>query len=128
MAQSPYLEICRCDVPYKDTVLSVLGIYRPPSSSLQKFKEELFRHISACHVKSPKVIVGDFNINVHARLSHSFLQEIQQKFNLKQLVNKPTTFEGTTIDLVFSNLPDVSVAVLANSWSSHHTLNISVPK
>ena len=53
---------------------------------------------------------------------------MQQKFHLKQFVNKPTTFEGTTIDLVFSNLPDVSVVVLASSWSSHHTLNISVPK
>ena len=44
MTQSPYLEICQCDMPYRDTVLSVLGIYRPPSSSLQKFKEELFIH------------------------------------------------------------------------------------
>ena len=65
---------------------------------------------------------------MHASLGHSFLQEMQQKFHLKQFVNKPTTFEGTTIDLVFSNLPDVSVVVLASSWSSHHILNISVPK
>ena len=63
-------------------MLSVLGIYKPPSSSLQKFKEELFRYISACNVKYPKVFVGDFNINVHASLDHSFLQEMQQKFHL----------------------------------------------
>ena len=128
MTQLPYLEICQCDIQYRDTMLCVLGLYRPPSSSLQKFKEELFRYISACGIQSKKVIVGDFNINVHGSLCHSFLQEMQQKFHLKQFVNKPTTFEGTTIDLVFSNLPDVSVVVLASSWSSHYTLNISVPR
>ena len=37
MNQSPCLEMCRCDVPYRDTVLSVFGIYRPPSSSLQHY-------------------------------------------------------------------------------------------
>ena len=42
MNQSPYLEICQCDMPYRDTVLSILSIYRPPTTNIQKFKEELF--------------------------------------------------------------------------------------
>ena len=128
MTQSPYLEICQCDIRYRDTMLSVLGIYRPPTTNLQKFKEELFQYITACNVQSPKVIVGDFNINVKKNVNHSFLQEMQQRFNLRQFIQEPTTSEGTSIDLVFSNLSHLSAAVLTNTWSSHQTLSIYIPK
>ena len=50
------------------------------------------------------------------------------KFHLTQFIDKSTTFEGTTIDLVFSNLSDITAVALPNMWSSHHTLNITVPK
>ena len=128
MVQSPHVEICRCDIPYKDTALTVLGIYRPPSGNLRNFKEELFRHITACDVPSPKVIVGDFNINVNTDVNHSFIQEMQQKFHLGQFITEPTTLNGTTIDLVFSNLSSVTAIALTNTWSFHHTLNICIPK
>ena len=120
--------MCRCDVPYRDTLLSVFGIYRPPSSSLQHFKEELFRCITACNLQSPKIILGDFNIDIKKNINHSFLQEMQQRFHLTQFIDQSTTFEGTTIDLVFSNLSDITAVALPNMWSSHHTLNITVPK
>ena len=126
--QSPYQEICQCDIPYRDTVLSVLGIYRPPTTNIQKFKEELFQYITACNLQSPKVIVGDFNINVKTDVNHSFVREMQQKFNLKQFIQEPTTFEGTTIDLVFSNLSHLSAIALTNTWSSHKILSIYIPK
>ena len=128
MNQSPCLEMCRCDMPYRDTVLSVFGIYRPPSSNLQHFKKELFDCISASNVHSPKIIVGDFNIDVKKNSNRLFLQEMQQKFHLKQFIDESTTFEGTTIDLVFSSLSDITAVALPNMWSSHHTLNIVVPK
>ena len=128
MTQLPYLEICQCAMPYRDTMLSVLGIYRPPATNLQRFKEELFQYITACNVQSTKVIVGDFNINVKKDVSHSFLQEMQEKFHLRQFIQEPTTSEGTTIDLVFSNLSHLSVKVLTNTWSSHQTLSIYIPK
>ena len=57
-----------------------------------------------------------------------FFQEMQQKFNLRQFIQEPTTSEGTTIDLVFSNLSHLSVKVLTNTWSSHQTLSIYIPK
>ena len=126
MNQTSCLKICRCDVPYRDTVLSIFGIYRPPSSSKQSFKQELFRHIASCDVQSPKIVVGDFNID--AKKEISLLQDMQQKFCLTQFIDKSTTFEGTTIDLVFSNLSNITAVALPNVWSSHHTLNIAVPK
>ena len=126
--QSPYLEICQYDMPYRNTVLSIFGIYRPPTSSIQKFKEELFKYITAYNLQSPKVIVGDFNIDVKRDVNHSFVREMQHKFNLKQFIQEPTTFEGTTIDLVFSNLSNLSAIALTNTWSSHQTLSIYIPK
>ena len=128
MVQSLHLEICRCDIPYKDTVLTILGIYRPPSGNFTNFKEELFRHITACDVQSTKIIVGDFNINVNTDANNSFIQQMQQKFHLGQFIQEPTTFNGTTIDLVFSNLSSITAIALTNTWSFHHTLNICIPK
>ena len=91
-------------------------------------KEELFRYITACNLQSPKIILGDFNIDIKKNINHSFLQEMQQRFHLTQFIDRSTTFEGTTIDLVFSNLSDITAVALPNMWSSHHTLNITVPK
>ena len=53
---------------------------------------------------------------------------MQQRFNLRQFIQEPTTSEGTTIYLVFSNLSHLSTAVLTNTWSSHQTLSIYIPK
>ena len=124
--QSPCLEICRCHVPYINTMLSIFGIYRPPSSIKQDFKKELFRHIASCNVHYPKILAGDFNIDVKKDMN--LLQEMEQNFNLAQFIDKSTTFEGTTTDLVFSNLSNITAVVLPNTWSLHHTLNIAVPK
>ena len=41
MTQLPYLEICQCDMPYRDTMLSVLGIYRPPDNKLTKVQRRI---------------------------------------------------------------------------------------
>ena len=77
-------------------------------------------------MQSPKIVVGDFNIDVKKEIN--LLQDMQQKFGLTQFIDKSTAFEGTTIDLVFSNLSNITVIALPNMWSSHHTLNIAIPK
>ena len=33
----------------------------------------------------------------------------------------------TCIDLIFSNLPEINAYALVNTWSTHHTLVVSVP-
>ena len=79
-------------------------------------------------MQSSKVIVGDFNIIVRKDVNHSFLQEMQEKFHLRQFIQEPTTSEGKTIDLVFSNFSHLSVKVLTNTWFFHQTLVIYIPK
>ena len=126
MKQTQYLEICECKVPYKDQFLFVLGIYRPPSSSVSMFKKELFCHIETYDYDSPKIILGDFNINVEQEVNHSFLIEMKVRYNLTQYIKKSTTTAGTTIDLVFSNVGDIETQVITSTWSSHHILTVYI--
>ena len=128
MTQTPFLEICECRVPYKNQLVLVFGIYRPPSSSVSMFKKELFQHIGAHDTNSPKIVLGDFNINVEHEVNCSFLIEMKARYNLTQLINKSTTIEGTTIDLVFSNISDLETQVITSTWSSHHTLTVYLRK
>ena len=79
-------------------------------------------------MQSPKIVVGDFNIDIKKDIYCSFLLEMQEKFHLSQFVDESTTFEGTTIDLVFSNLPNITTVILQNMWSSHYVIIIAVPK
>ena len=79
-------------------------------------------------MQSPKIVVGDFNIDIKKDIYRSYLLEMREKFHLSQFVDESTTFEGTTIDLVFSNLSNITTVILPNMWSSHHIINIAVPK
>ena len=128
MMQTPFLEICERRVPYKHQLVFIFGIYRPPSCSVSMFKKELFQHIGAHDTNSPKVVMGDFNINVAHEDDHSFLIEIKARYNLTQLINKSTTTEEATIDLVFSNISDLETQVITSTWSSHHMLTVYLRK
>ena len=53
---------------------------------------------------------------------------MKARYNLTQLINKSTTTEGTTIDLVFSNISDLETQVITSTWSSHHMLTVYLRK
>ena len=126
MTQTLCLEICECDILNTNQLIHIVGIYRPPSTSLLMFKEQLYRYINKYDQKSPIVILGDFNMNIQENSHHSFLMEMKSKYNLQQLVSQPTTLEGTTIDLIFTNIPSLKFEILTNTWSSHHTLTVYI--
>ena len=92
------------------------------------FKKELFCHIETYDYDSPKIILGDFNINVEQEVNHSFLIEMKVRYNLTQYIKKSTTTAGTTIDLAFSNVGDIETQVITSTWSSHHILTVYVRK
>ena len=92
------------------------------------FKKELFRHIEMYDYDSPKIILGDFNINVEQEVNHSFLVEMKVRYNLTQYIKKSTTTAETTIDLVFSNVGDIETQVITSTWSSHHILTVYIRK
>ena len=41
MQDTTFLELCQCDIPYENTNLQLIGLYKPPTTSLKQFKHKL---------------------------------------------------------------------------------------
>jgi hypothetical protein len=128
MTQTDHLEMCRCDVPFQDTKLQIVGIYKPPTTTLSQFKQQLHDMLMETDLDLPLILLGDCNLDVQSpdHPDH-FVQYMMQQYNLHQHITQPTTWAGTCIDLIFSNCPGITTYALANTWSSHHVLISSLP-
>ena len=76
-----------------------MSVYRPPSTPIGKFTDELLKIVSKLK-EMPTCIVGDFNEDIsitHKRHCCSMLT----LNGFKQMVKKPTTDNGTLIDHVY---------------------------
>ena len=116
-------------MPFQNTKLQLMGLYKPPTTSLIQFKHELDTVLcrSDVDVCLPLILLGDCNIDILGDSHQAFLTYMHNKYKLQQHISTPTTLAGTYIDLIFSNLPDINACTLVNTWSTHHTLVISVP-
>jgi exonuclease III len=125
--QHPAAEFMLMTVQGQNSMLNVITVYRPPSTSITAFRYELEKFVSS-HVDNGYIIImGDFNINVKDSQHCNPLSPMLKEMGLQQHVTKSTTTMGTTIDLVYTNIANVSVDILPNTWSSHHTIIIHVP-
>ena len=54
----------------------------------------------------------------------------KSKYNLQQLISQPTALEGTTIDLVFTNIPSVQINLYFYIWNicKEKVINTSLSK
>ena len=106
-------------------------VYRPPTGSLVHFTEFLRNTISDLNLlKIDTVLIGDYNINYNQRNSRGYklLKSFERDTGLKQLINSDTrvcqTF-STRIDLILSNMKDISkVLVLDDLISDHFPITI----
>ena len=108
---------------YKRQIICV--VYRPPSGILHKFEEELTSHIDLLEttnsVSYELTLLGDFNINYTNNSSSEFkiLKELERTYQLKQYIFKPTRVTNkvkSTIDLIFSNMVQVSESGVMNDY------------
>ena len=134
--------------------LYVCNIYRPSSATLAHFTEAMDYLTTilnaATDSNSNIILVGDFNFpdftweshdgvtipvyNPHLQsqehLAFKKLIDVMNKFNLMQMVDKPTRLDNT-LDLVFSNDPDSILEVIVHpvpgSISDHNFINIVTP-
>ncbi len=127
MSQTLCLEASRCCVNFSQGQFCVLGIYKPPKASYKDFLQELDELLTKEAIANSTVLLGDFNINVQEQKHKQFLDHMQRHHQLRQVVTGPSTWEGTHIDLVFTNCPQISAFVLSNTWSAHHVLFAQVP-
>jgi hypothetical protein len=107
-------------LPIKVTVASktfvIINIYRPPSTCLNIFYEELadlFAHFLSIYEEV--IFVGDFNVRIltDARIRSDF-NNLLACFNLSQHVSSPTHCKGDILDLIITRssscfLIDISI-------------------
>ena len=129
MWDTKFLEFCWCDIPFQNTKLQRMDLYKPPATSLKRLKHELDTVLCSINVDIylPLILLGDCHIDILGDNNQAFLTYMHNKYKLQQHISTSTTLAGICIDLVFSNLPDINAYALVNTWSTHHTLVVSVP-
>lgn len=121
---------------HKDTFICCT--YAPPSNPTSYFMD-LAHCLYSLPTSSHLILLGDFNISdvnlsaVHARSSSSSsFCNLPFSLNLIQLVNVPTHSLGNTLDLVFSNHPDLisnlSVGPTCGNISDHYLITFHLSK
>ena len=125
--QTPELEVIGCAITKANIKWNILGIYKQPLTSKSTLLEQLHFYLLRINSEEPLIMLGDFNIDIHNDPKNRFLVDMQERFNLEQILQDPTTWEGTQIDMVFSNVRDSQAYALTNTWSKHHTLFAQLP-
>ena len=94
---------CDCEVLAvkisKPTKLHIVSVYRPPSTPICKFTDELLKIVSKLK-EIPTCIVGDFNEDISITCKRHCCSMLTLN-GFKQMVKKPTTDSGTLIDHVY---------------------------
>ena len=115
------IEITVVDVSSSVAGLGMMGVYCPPHVSITTLCTELraaTQQVLTSH--SHVVIGGDFNNNAADGLPEP-LQKLCEDFGMRQVISGPTTDYGSTLDLIFTNLPESSIAAgVLESWYSDH--------
>ena len=80
------------------------------------------------HNELPLILIGDFNLDAANRANKVFCDTMTTKYDCNQYVIQPTTDNGTTIDLIFSNYPHQNTFTIDCYWSDHNLLCTVVDK
>ena len=97
-------------------------LYRSPSSSTELFKQKFKTVLDKLDKNFPRLIVGDFNIDASDDKNKSLIKRLEEMSGCKQIVTEPTTNNHTTIDLAFTNIPQMSYSCIESIWSDHKIL------
>ncbi|XP_067257297.1 uncharacterized protein [Chanodichthys erythropterus] len=112
------IECLTCNIQHLNTTLAV--VYRPPSYILPLFRERLITLINQINcLPGGKIILGDFNENL---FSNSTIHDVMQHFGFTQIVEKPTTENGTLIDHVYIkdiDLDKLTIDIMPTYFSYH---------
>jgi len=113
---------------------TIVGTYRPPSSSLETFNAHYFNFIRESNCSNNLFLLGDFNVDLLAvspsGAEMSFRDEIDT-YPLLSLINIPTrvcSFSATCIDHIYTNSTSrCKSGVLTEPLADHFPVFCSVP-
>jgi hypothetical protein len=118
-------------LPNADSI-QIAVVYRSPSvprATMVTVLTRLLRHVTLCN--TPCVILGDFNEDI-VHHHNSAILPLMSSFSFQQLVQCPTTAQGTLIDHIYylntsgSTLSAI-VQVEDTYYSDHDTVYCSIP-
>ena len=98
--------------------LCVIGIYSSPQTQAIELYT-LLHKILIEYDNVPAIIIGDFNIPTPNDNTNPLCNYMKAIYKCNQYVNKSTTKYDTTINLVFSNLSNLTVSTINCYWSDH---------
>ena len=93
--------------------LCVIVIYSSPQTQATELYTTLYEILIECD-NVPVIIIGDFNIHTPKDNTNPLCNYMKAVYKCNQYVNK-----STTMDLVFSNLSNLTVGTIDCYWSDH---------
>ena len=84
---SSCFEFISLQVHLGSSSLVVIGVYRPPSASVNSL--DTLAELSSKYVHLEMIVVGDFNVNWLSGTSE-YMRDVFLNFNLTQLITEPT--------------------------------------
>ena len=98
--------------------MTIVSVYRPPTTNLKHFTDEMCAVIANIHDKKI-CVVGDFNVDILSK-KHTIFSSMFQDNGYIQVVSKPTRDSGTLIDHVYViGDIDVTCDVIDCYYSDH---------
>ena len=98
--------------------MTIVSVYRPPTTNLKHFTDEMCAVIANIHDKKI-CVVGDFNVDVLSK-KHTIFSSMFQDNGYIQVVSEPTRDSGTLIDHVYViGDMDVTCDVIDCYYSDH---------
>lgn len=132
------IKVIRCTFGMGGNNFGITGIYRPPSTRLDIFLQDLESLVLSLSMNDNEVILGDLNINIldEDDLHVTQYLNIMSLGGFLQCINKPTRVSinsSTCIDHIFlkiknynTKINDLKSAVLRSALTDHYFVVLSV--
>ena len=120
-----HMEVCTVKVRLANSYVTVLGVYRPPTSSLISFNDVFFRNVMSLLSVNEKIFVaGDFNVDLidPSGTEIDFITKFYSS-SFIPLINKPTrvtNHSATCLDHVWTNLLTNVIPGIFSTYISDH--------
>ena len=114
------------------TIITILGIYRPPAGSPVEFLAKFTNWIIDVVVQDTNLVVlGDFNLHINNENDENAanFKELMVTLGLLQRVTRPTHKSGNILDLIFmENFSEINIhsCILGNLLSDYYMINCRI--